>query len=104
MKIISEIPSKSYSSEYLVKISKGELEDILGLEYDKLKYEDIKDAIKNESILEVGKIYSQYYNFKNHLNKSSYDTARKKLEDMLSALTPIEDLIKTTPLNELLEK
>ena len=47
MKIISEIPSKFSGGEYLVKISKVELEDILGLEYDKLKYEYIKDAIKN---------------------------------------------------------
>jgi hypothetical protein len=91
MIIISELPEY----KVLVTMTKDELANILG---QSSKYSIEKDfiyeAIKNQTNLNASDIYNKHVLIKDIQNLSSYNTARKRLEEMLKALTPIEDQVK----------
>lgn len=81
---------------YVVKVSSVELANILGL-YSNWENEfrgEVAKAIKYETEIPVSRIYQKYYNLKKVISANKgYDNARSKLEEMLEALTPIEDLL-----------
>lgn len=90
MKIISQLPE----DKVLVSLDRGELANILG-EYSKF---DIKKEVLDELIIEgtnisISDIYSKHRLIHGIQHSSDYNTARRKLEEMLSALTPIENKI-----------
>jgi len=92
MKIISKLPK----GNCLVTMTNVELANILGYnsQYDE-QYLDIVEAfINNEKDIPISIIYKKHMDIQNILNTAHYDTARKRLTDMLNALTPIENLIK----------
>ncbi len=97
MKIISKIPDDSF----LLKVTSQELANILGFhsKYD-IKDEFLKPAMSLEKDIEICDIYKDYHRITGILNSSEGETARGKLNNMLKALTPIENkmqsLIKET--------
>lgn len=91
MKIIGQA-----NENYIVSVSSVELANILGFysNWDDGFRGAVATAIKHETDLQVSKIYEHYYNLKHVVTSNEgYDNARKRLEDMLKALTPIEDLL-----------
>lgn len=90
MKIVSEIAKDNY----LLKVSKKELANILGNSSPgDLNYRFLEDAIATEKNLEVSKIYQHYDLLKSKLKENDYSKAKRKLEEMIEALTPIDSLL-----------
>ena len=97
MEIISRVPEE----KVLVMLSEDELANILGhySKYSKVSdsesfHEFLNKGIKNRLQIEVSDIYKKAEAVQRIMSSSSYDKARTKLENMLKALTPIEDKLK----------
>jgi hypothetical protein len=90
MKVISEIPK----DKVLVSLTKKELANLLGeySEYD-IKREVLDNMILQEIDFPISDIYIKHYKINQLQKQASHDKARFKLEEMLEALTPIENLI-----------
>lgn len=91
MKIIGQS-----NEDYIVKVSSVELANILGLysSWESEFREAVAKAIKNETNIPISKIYEHYYALKDVISRNvGYDNARKRLQEMLEALTPVEDLL-----------
>ena len=80
----------------LISIKRDELANLLG-EYSKydVKKEFIDQAIKTETEIEISDIYVKHRLINDIQNKAEYDKARRKLEEILIALTPIENKVET---------
>lgn len=91
MKIISEIPE----DRLLITIHKDEFVKLLG-HFSKYDIESgvIKEFIKSERDINISDIYNKHKLIHGLQTLPSYNTARAKLQEMLDALTPIEDKIK----------
>ena len=91
MKIISQMPNE----RVLISIKDDELANILGSysKYD-IKKDFIDQAIKTEVEIEICDIYQKHRLINSIQNSAEYETARRKLEEMLRALTPIENKIE----------
>ena len=90
MKIIAAMPNE----RILVSLKENELANLLG-EYSRhnVKSEFINQAIKSETEIDISDIYDKHSLIVAIQKTSEYDTARRKLENMLEALTPIENKI-----------
>lgn len=94
MKIISQIPG----NRVLVSLKEDELANILGhYSGSKLTRDFYTDVMTKETEIDVSDIYKKHSEIVNLQNKSDYDTARRKLQDILDALTPIESKVKKLP-------
>lgn len=90
MKIISKIPT----DKFLVKINKDELANLLGEPSGyRLENDKINSMIQLETEVPISTIYSKHSLIKSIQNQDNYEKARRKLTEMLNALTPIENLI-----------
>ena len=80
----------------LISIKEDELANILGSysKYD-IKKDFMDQAIKTEMEIDICDIYQKHRLIHSIQNSAEYDTARRKLKEILDALTPIEDKIKT---------
>lgn len=97
MKIISQIPV----NKYLISIDKDELARVLGYYYESAIPKDfIKDVISNETDIDMSDIYKKHYIIHDLQNSDNITKARKELERMLAALTPIEDKVKSLPISK----
>lgn len=98
MKVISEIGN----SYYLLKVSETELANILG--YNSSYSNDFKpkvqSAIKFETDLKISDIYKKHQSIKILQTSNNVNTARLELNRILESLTPIEDILKSIPLEE----
>lgn len=94
MKVIAKTREENSKMYVIVEMTDEELANIIGRCscYD---IPSIDRLIKEDVDIQISKIYSQYSPFCNILK----DKARKKLEDMLEALTPIEKMLESTKLN-----
>ncbi len=91
MKIISILPG----DRIMINVTKKEFANLLGhySNYD-VKEKDINEHIEKGSEIPIHEIYEKH-RLINEIQKSNdYDKARRKLERMLEALTPIEEKIK----------
>jgi len=95
MKIISRVPKE----KVMVVMSEDELANILGhfSRYSDGFIKSIEAAIAAEREFDVVEAYKKHYLIKSIQERAVYDRARAKLEDMLKALTPIEDLLNKIP-------
>lgn len=93
MKIIAELPD----NKVLVELTKDELANIIGhySHYD----EGFKEKIKIGATVDVSDIYKKHRLIKSLQDSKEYDQARKKVKDILDALTPIEDKINIIKLS-----
>ncbi len=90
MKIISRIPNESY----LIKVNKDELANIMGEAYGSLLKRDVIDhLIVTEIDTNISDIYKKHSLITDLQSGDSYLDARKQLEKLLRALTPIESKI-----------
>ena len=91
MKVIAEMPNE----RVLVSVTRDELANLLG-EYSKfdVKKEFMDMAIKNETEIEISDIYKKHRLIYGFQTEAAYSKARHKLEEMLEALTPIENKIE----------
>ena len=92
MKIISKVPT----NKVMVVMTTEELANVMGnhSEYSDNQAQAIDKAIREELDLPISNIYMKHYLITALVNQSEYDTARRKLKDMLHAITPIEDMIE----------
>jgi len=95
MKIISRVPKE----KVMVVMSEDELANILGhySRYSDGFIKSIEAAIAAETEFDIREIYNKYRLIKSIQERAVYDRARAKLEGMLDALTPIEDLLNKIP-------
>lgn len=90
MKVISEI----LKDKVLVSLTKKELANLLGeySEYD-IKREVLDNMISQEIDFPISDFYMQHYRINQLQRQADYNKARFRLEEMLEALTPIENLL-----------
>lgn len=101
MKLIARLPVNTSNDRILVNLTLDELANILGETFGmNLKKDFINDCISKETEIEISDIYKKHSLIKNLQNQREYDKARKKLEDILEALTPIEEKINIIKLPE----
>lgn len=79
----------------LVKVGMRELASIMGFysEHDAEFKEQLNSALLGNSI-NVSKVYANYYKVKNIIEGTPYCTALVKLNEMIDAIKPINNLIK----------
>lgn len=79
---------------YIVQVHESELAPIIGCKsnYDADFRNIVNSSLKGADI-KVSKIYQNYCKVKSISSSNKYDLARTKLEEMLEALTPLEELV-----------
>lgn len=92
MKVIAELPS----DKVLVELSTTELANVCG-HYGTMS---AGFKVKIGAEVDISDIYSKHKKIHSLQCSSDYDKARKKLETMLQALTPIEDKINIIKLEK----
>lgn len=90
MKVIGEAGEESY----IVQMSSEELANVLGFysKYDADLHQLIKQS-RNGTNIPISSVYQNYFKVKGIVESSDYDKARTKLNEMLNALKPIEELV-----------
>ena len=89
-----KILGASNDEDYIVQLTKGELANILGF-YSKYDVEFVriaKEALKGKPI-PISLIYGNYWKIKNIVESSEYSKAKSKLQEMIDAIEPIDELI-----------
>lgn len=97
MKVLAKIKEVDLNRYVLVEMTENELANIMG-EYSHYDI-PIDKLVKEGTDIQISQIYEQYNIYRNILKLADYDKARRKLEDMLKALTPIEGLLNNDKLN-----
>lgn len=92
MRVIAELPN----DKVLVEMSKDEFANIIGYYSKNSGSFQIKIGVD----VDISDIYRKHNLIKSLQNTAEYDRARKKLKDILDALTPIEDKINVLKLPE----
>lgn len=92
MKVIG---TNSKDDTCLVKVGMRELANIMGFysEHSAEFKKQFNSALSGNSI-NVSKVYVNYYRVKNIIVGTPYSTALVKLNEMIDAIKPINDLIK----------
>lgn len=98
MKVISKIGD----SHYLLKVSETELANILGYSssYSNDFKPKVESAIRFETDLKISNIYLKHRSIKTLQTSDNVNKARLELSKILESLTPIEDILKSIPLEE----
>lgn len=87
------ILSKTSKGKFLVEITERELANIVGEDYYHNVSGKIDAAIREEKQLQISDIFDKYSVLNNTIKEKSYQDARRKLEMLISVLTPIESLL-----------
>jgi hypothetical protein len=88
MKIIGTVGKE----DLLIEVTKDEIANLTGLYSTTSSDFDRNDLVVGTTI-NISEIYRKHILINSFLNKSDYDKARRKLQEMLDAITPIENLI-----------
>lgn len=85
----------SNDEDYIVQLTKGELANILGFysKYDVEFAKMVSEALKGKSI-PVSLVYQNYHKIKGMVKSSEYYKAKSKLQEMIDAIEPIDELIR----------
>lgn len=89
-----KILGASNDEDYIVQLTKGELANILGF-YSKYNADFAKmvnEALKGKSI-PISLVYQNYHKIKGMVESSEYHKAKSKLQEMIDAIEPIDELI-----------
>lgn len=88
MKIIGTVGKE----ELLVQVTRNEIANLCG-QYGTHSNGFDTNNLNVGTTINISEIYRKHILINSYLNQSEYDKARKKLQEMLDALTPIENLI-----------
>ena len=88
MKIIGTVGKE----DLLLQVTRNEIANLCG-EYSTSSNDFSSNNLQIGTTINVSEIYRKHTLINSFLRKSEYDTARKKLQEMLDAITPIENLI-----------
>jgi len=91
MKIISKIAG----SHFLIRVSKKELAHLMG-HYGETEVKSgfIDQAVTSETEIAISDIYMKHHLLHNIQSEVPCQKARQKLQDMLDALTEVEDQVE----------
>lgn len=89
-----KILGASNNEDYIVQLTKEELANILGFysKYDVEFARIVKEALKGKPI-PISLIYRNYWKVKSIVESSEYSKAKSKLQEMIDAIEPIDELI-----------
>lgn len=92
MKIISKVPT----DKVMVVMTTHELANVMGnySHYSDRQSQAVDKAIREEINLPISDIYKKHYLITSLVKQADYDRARRKLEDMVEAMTPVEDMLE----------
>lgn len=92
MKVIGE---GTGAESFIVHVSRDELANMMGF-YSSYSPEFIeqRNLALAGNVVDISKIYRNYYKVKALIERAPYDKAITKLEEMIEAIKPIDELIK----------